>query len=104
MSIQFVLETMKRCGDNKHSLESITPGERLWFNSADTDTKLWAEIQWLNDQQQASVNNVVTQPSPKLTTRLQKQKPGPIKIENTFPQINDISRTSKPAAWRQCSS
>ena len=30
--------------------ESNTNGERLWFNSPDTDTNLWAGIQWLHGQ------------------------------------------------------
>jgi len=30
--------------------ESNTNGERSWFNSPDTDTNLWAGMQWLDDQ------------------------------------------------------
>ena len=30
--------------------ESNTNGERLWFNSPDTDTNLWSGIKWLDGQ------------------------------------------------------
>ena len=36
--------------------EYNTHSQRLWFNSSDTDTNFWAEIQCLHSQQQAVVS------------------------------------------------
>jgi len=48
--------------------ESNANGERLWFNSPDTDTNFLVEIQWL-EQQYRAVNTVNPQHCPKLFTR-----------------------------------
>jgi len=47
--------------NSAHTCQSPTPtvnGCEFWFNSTDTDTNLWAGIQWL-EWQQAAVNTVL---------------------------------------------
>jgi len=52
------IQTMKRSGD---MLKFNTNGELLWFNQSDTDTNIWAGIQWRGGH----INTVLRNP-PKL--------------------------------------
>jgi len=58
------IQDIERNSDSTHpESESDTNDKRLWFDSADKQTKFWAGIQWLDGQEQAAVNTVLPQPS-----------------------------------------
>jgi len=61
--------TMKRSGESTHPCRTPTPTVNGRDVTLPTRTHVWAGIQWLDGQQHAGVNTVLTQHSPKRFTR-----------------------------------